>query len=226
VLARSSFSSVLLSIGCILTQFVFRVYHYYIKTVLELPGYWAMAVRWFEGFDRSLMVQLPSHKRGLLASSPGGTLNGPSSPQGADSSPYRSEARKHALERNEREVVAPLSGVAVAVFSEGPHKEKRDEDRRRAKYGEKGVLGQAITPERKEQAGSSDTGTGAPAPAGVSPNAGGLEEYHYHAMEGGTCTGEEERKQPVVVAGEIAEQEEETRARSASPKPLQKGATK
>jgi len=120
-------------IAFVITQFVFRLYHYYIKTVLEQPGWWALCARWFEGFDKSLLMQIHEGqhgdtRRGLLqdydeesgAAAGGGLAVDKPVNATASGSQAAAEAQRNTAHQNRQEAVAPLAGVAVAVFSQGP----------------------------------------------------------------------------------------------------------
>jgi hypothetical protein len=153
----------------------------YIKTVLELPGWWARIFRWFEGFDRSLLEQLPlSSKRELLRSySDIRSSEDHESEGGADQ--YKSAASQAAGSKNKGEWVAPLRGVAVAVFSEGPQPSEEKDQR----------PDRALT-------GSHDT-------AGASPR------YEYRSMGSESQRQSAPGQQPVVVAAEIQAQKQDER---------------
>jgi hypothetical protein len=130
---------------------VFRVYHYYIKTVLELPGWWAKLFRWFEGFDTALLQQIREGKHGETRR---GLLNGQhvaddeeavdaETTSGGMRDPA-AQAAYNAGHRNEAEAVKPLAGVAVAIFSEGPEKAERAQEEREKKFGKGGLLGSSF----------------------------------------------------------------------------------
>lgn len=176
--------------------------------LLELPGWWAAVFRWFEGFNKSLKEQLPTesdaaaaaahqrrmHKGGGGLVSPREGINSPLySPGGHEAAyshgggglgPFEENARVNTRD-NEHQAVQPLGGVGVSVFSEGPTKEQQQANQREAKSGKEGLLGKKTT-----------NGGGGSSPAAS-------EDYEYHAMESGDAR---PNAQPVVVAGEIAEQ--------------------
>lgn len=232
-------------LGLIITQFVFRVYHYYIKSVLEMPGWWAKVFRWFEGFDVSLieMTRTDKHARsvryGLLKDyraeshdadsdtytrgdghGVGGTkLVHPGA--NVDVGTAAMQADHNAGHLNRAQIVAPLAGVAVAVFSEGPEKAKRDQrDEKEAEHARrnKAAIDSGVG---LKASGGMDSRDNASAPRAAGRGIGlGLQSpespvvafssseltspaHDYHAMQ------DTPHAAPVVVAGEIAQQEQD-----------------
>ena len=230
-------------LGLIITQFVFRVYHYYIKSVLEMPGWWAKVFRWFEGFDVSLleMTRTDKHARsvryGLLkdyrAESHDSETYGRGDGRGLDGTKLvhpganvdvgtaAVQADHNAGHLNRAQIVAPLAGVAVAVFSEGPDKAKRDQrDEKEAEHARrnKEAINSGGALKNNGGMGSRDNAS-APRAAGrgiglglqspespvVACSSSELTSpaHDYHAMQ------DTPHAAPVVVAGEIAQQEQE-----------------
>lgn len=200
--------------------------------MLELPGWWAKFFRWFEGFDISLLAQMgekdSSLERGLLTrkNSSTGLIRGASYDDGRmshassmgtkadlETGGAAARAAQNAGGRNRDQAVAPLAGVAVAVFSEGPDKAAKQNADNEAKFGRHGVVGEALKGKEGAEKDSRIRGSAGVSGAGVVHSSGGghsgpstptSSDYHYHAMPD-TGAGHP----TVVVAGEIAEQEQE-----------------
>jgi hypothetical protein len=197
----------------------------------------------FEGFDVSLLSQLhagkgsESMRRGLLK----GIVNDNHDDEhgldaemggGTDESSRAAKVASHnELHQNQDQAVAPLAGVAVAVFSEGPEKAEKDQAAREAKYGEKGLAGKAsdkIRDWRGERAtgGLLGNATSARSPllpqhdsasAGTSPVGGSsplASRADYHPLPGESgrsrqsADSHQSHTQPVVTAGEITEMDD------------------